>query len=157
MLSYCRDLITWNTDSLRRRRPPWRTAALPNHRIRHVETRENTPAIFSVDKGLGEMRLPPPYSAAEDVPDDVSLKKSWPVALPPTTRTDRASSTDRTGDGEDDMSVAELQASVRELLRTQGLGSGSWKKSGVPAAVEREQRTLAREVKVGGAGAGPMD
>lgn len=33
----------------------------------------------------------------------------------------------------------------------QGLGSGSWNKEpggGVPAAVEREQRTLVREIKV---------
>lgn len=55
------------------------------------------------------------------------------------------------GEGEGgEMSVEELQASVEELLGMQGLGSGSWKKSGVPAAVEREQRTLVREVKVGG-------
>lgn len=46
------------------------------------------------------------------------------------------------------MSVEELQASIEELLGMQGLGSGSWNKSGVPAAVEREQRTLVREIKV---------
>lgn len=47
------------------------------------------------------------------------------------------------------MSVEQMQASIVELLGMQGLGSGSWnKEGGVPAAVEREQRTLAREIKV---------
>lgn len=46
------------------------------------------------------------------------------------------------------MSIEQMQASIEELLGMQGLGSGSWKASGVPAAVEREQRTLVREIKV---------
>lgn len=50
--------------------------------------------------------------------------------------------------GESEMSIEQMQASIEELLGMQGLGSGSWKASGVPAAVEREQRTLVREIKV---------
>lgn len=47
------------------------------------------------------------------------------------------------------MSVEQMLASIEELLGMQGLGSGSWnKEGGVPAAVEREQRTLVREIKV---------
>ena len=45
--------------------------------------------------------------------------------------------------------MEQMQASIEELLGMQGLGSGSWNKNGgVPAAVEREQRTLVREIKV---------
>lgn len=45
--------------------------------------------------------------------------------------------------------MEQMQASIEELLGMQGLGSGSWNKhGGVPAAVEREQRTLVREIKV---------
>ncbi|CBN78462.1 conserved unknown protein [Ectocarpus siliculosus] len=52
--------------------------------------------------------------------------------------------------GEDENSLEEIQASIEELLGMQGLGSGSWNNEpggGVPAAVEREQRTLVREIK----------
>ncbi|CAM9318657.1 unnamed protein product [Scytosiphon promiscuus] len=51
--------------------------------------------------------------------------------------------------GEGDLSdVERMQASIEELLGMQGMGSGSWNKSGgVPPAVEREQRTLVREIK----------
>ncbi|CAM9817139.1 unnamed protein product [Ectocarpus sp. 4 AP-2014] len=51
---------------------------------------------------------------------------------------------------EDENSLEEIQASIEELLGMQGLGSGSWNSEpggGVPAAVEREQRTLVREIK----------
>lgn len=45
--------------------------------------------------------------------------------------------------------VEQMQASIEELLGMQGMGSGSWNRSGgVPPAVEREQRTLVREIKV---------
>eukprot|EP00903_Cladosiphon_okamuranus_P018240 g16779.t1 len=51
------------------------------------------------------------------------------------------------GRGEE-VSVEQMQMSIEELLGMQGLGSGSWNKDGgVPAAVEREQRTLVREIK----------
>ncbi|CAM9984248.1 unnamed protein product, partial [Ectocarpus fasciculatus] len=54
------------------------------------------------------------------------------------------------GGGEDENSLEQIQASIEELLGMQGLGSGSWSNEpggGVPAAVEREQRTLVREIK----------
>lgn len=67
------------------------------------------------------------------------------IPLPPLQRALAAAASGR----DDDVSVEQMQASIEDLLGMQGLGSGSWNKSGgVPAAVEREQRTLVREIKV---------
>lgn len=60
----------------------------------------------------------------------------------------------RLGSGRISREIEDMRASIEDLLGTQQLGSGSWKEPGaagdpVPAAVEREQRTLVREIKVG--------
>lgn len=96
---------------------------------------------------------------ARTYPSKVPPKKQRPrIALPPAQRAFAASRkaagrSKGTGAGVDvgagaEMSIEQMQASIEELLGMQGLGSGSWKTSDVPAAVEREQRTLVREIKV---------
>lgn len=96
-------------------------------------------------------RAPPAPAPRQSPPASSRRKKRPRIPVPPLQRAFGVGRGAGQGDGgrEEELSVAQMQASIEELLGMQGLGSGSWNKDGgVPAAVEREQRTLVREIKV---------